>query len=257
MENKKPFKLYPYQEELLNDFKNNRFLMVKHSRQVGLTTLIAIYIANFLLENKEKDNTILLFSGSMDSSSNILNLVREIIGKNKKKITYLDNNQRSIRLENDNMVRIGQTLDSFRGRNFNGIIMDNCFGVNGIEQKIDWVSKIINIKHFILVSSGLGSYTHFNKLFNDETNVFKKKTISWNLNPNFNIEWFESMKKLLTPEEFDIEIQLIDNIITPIKKDRVISVRLTDDLINKMSCKLLEKDINQSEYIRGLIEGDL
>ena len=39
-----PFHLYPFQENCLTDFKDNRFNIILKSRQLGLSTLSAGYI---------------------------------------------------------------------------------------------------------------------------------------------------------------------------------------------------------------------
>jgi hypothetical protein len=49
-----PFKLYPFQKEVLKDFKNNRFCSVLKARQMGISTLIAAYICWFMLFQKGK-----------------------------------------------------------------------------------------------------------------------------------------------------------------------------------------------------------
>jgi len=37
------FLLYPFQEKVIQDFQNNRFVIINKSRQLGISTLVAVY----------------------------------------------------------------------------------------------------------------------------------------------------------------------------------------------------------------------
>jgi predicted DNA binding CopG/RHH family protein len=54
---------------------------------------------------------------------------------------------------------------------------------------------------------------------------------------------------------FNSEINLID-IPNKTNKNRVVTIRVNDDILNKITDKLLERDLSISEYIRQLIESD-
>ncbi len=52
------FHLYPFQEDVLNDFRANRFCIINKSRQLGISTLTAGFSLWTMLFNKDK--TVLL-----------------------------------------------------------------------------------------------------------------------------------------------------------------------------------------------------
>ena len=48
------FHLYPFQEDVLNDFRNHRFSIINKSRQLGISTLSAGYALWTMMFNKDK-----------------------------------------------------------------------------------------------------------------------------------------------------------------------------------------------------------
>ena len=66
------FELWPYQENLLRSFANNRFVICKFPRQTGKTSCVVAYILWYILFNKNVNVAILANKGAT---------AREILGR--------------------------------------------------------------------------------------------------------------------------------------------------------------------------------
>ena len=50
-----PFKLYDYQEDLIDDFNDYRFNIILKARQLGISTITAAYIVWLMLFHRDKN----------------------------------------------------------------------------------------------------------------------------------------------------------------------------------------------------------
>ena len=50
-----PFKTYPYQDDLINDFNDFRFTVILKARQLGISTISAAYAVWFMLFHRDKN----------------------------------------------------------------------------------------------------------------------------------------------------------------------------------------------------------
>ena len=49
-----PFEMYKFQEEVLDNFKDNRFTIILKARQLGISTTVAAYVCWLLLFHRDK-----------------------------------------------------------------------------------------------------------------------------------------------------------------------------------------------------------
>jgi hypothetical protein len=250
--------LYDYQKDLLKTLDDNRFIMVRHSRQMGISTLLKLYLANAVINTYEKLKTFMLLTPNLSLGYEFLKEVKRLIMQCDPSKIIVDN-KRKLELRNGNQIMVcSDSPTSFVGYEYDEIIIDGGNHVNNLENIIACVTPRLGIDgKIILTSSNSKNNTFFKKLFGDESNQFIKKRITWDLHPNRGKEWYDDMSKHITKEDLEIELDLIDyvEVVEPIKK--TISLRIDLDLVKKMSLKLLDKDISLSEYIRNLIEKDL
>jgi hypothetical protein len=264
--------LEPFQNEILNTFDDNRFVAIEHSRQMGLTTMLTFYTANFLINNKNKNNLLCFTSHDSRSGKEFLNRVRNIL-TNIDGITFSINNQHNIKLINGNELKVIsniQTLDlenkdnpyedkESKDKPYSLIIDNASFGKHIDRLITDFIE--IDITQILLVSGKRNIDNYFyDNIFNKSDNAFLKKQYRWNLSPRFDTVWYEKIKKSFgdNQDSFLTEIDLIN--VKPkvnTNKDRVINIRLDDETMNKLSAKLIEKDLSLSEYIRTLIKKDI
>ena len=73
-----PFKTYPFQDDLLEKFRDHRFNVIAKARQLGISTIVAGYIAWMLLFYRDKN--ILVMATKYSTASNMVKKVKHILG---------------------------------------------------------------------------------------------------------------------------------------------------------------------------------
>ena len=195
-----------------------------------------------------------------------MTIVDAILSNSKCLNTEIYFNKRttsSMELSNGNKFDVfGDNVDYLRGYKSNTIIVDNAAFINRLEEVIKMTNTIKLIKDkpsIILASANNINENYFNKLFLDENNMFVKRKILWNQNPKFTNEWYSKLTETMVDEHFKAEIDLVD-FEGPIgiakTKDRIINVRIDDDLMSHLTNRLVERDLSLSDYIRTLIKND-
>ena len=120
-----PFDMWPFQEDMVRDFHNNRFSICKMPRQVGKTTTTVGYMLWCVLFQPDYTVGILANKGA---------LAREILGRIQKAYEYLPLwlqqgilvwNKGNIELENGSKIYAYATSTSgVRGGTYNLIFLD-------------------------------------------------------------------------------------------------------------------------------------
>jgi hypothetical protein len=68
------FHLYPFQEDVLSDFQNQRFNIINKSRQLGISTLVSAYSLWLMLFQKDKN--VLVIATTQSTAKNMVTKVR-------------------------------------------------------------------------------------------------------------------------------------------------------------------------------------
>ncbi len=254
--NIKPIHLYEYQKKILIELGKNQNLLIQHSRQMGLTTLITFHIANFLINNKDIKNEILIKTSKVDASKSIINKVRIIL--DKYGVRYLTNKATNIMLDNGNQVKMCYSGFEVNDKT-NTVIIDDSAYIKDLEK---FLTIIKNVKtKMVLLSAKPAIENYFNDiLFKENEKDFNKIKIKWGDNPKFTKEWYKKTKKSFgysMLKHFYSEIELLDVENNKTNKNTLISFRIDDEMMGKLSNKLLINDVSLSEYLRNLIKKDL
>jgi hypothetical protein len=72
-----PFKTYPYQADLLQDFNDYRFTVILKARQLGISTIAAAYIVWLMLFYRDKN--ILVMATKFATAANLVKKVKAIM----------------------------------------------------------------------------------------------------------------------------------------------------------------------------------
>tara|TARA_B100000749_G_scaffold280065_1_gene274594 strand:+ start:3180 stop:4814 length:1635 start_codon:yes stop_codon:yes gene_type:complete len=120
-----PFKLYDYQEEMVEIFHNNRFVISKLPRQSGKSTTIVSYLLHYIIFNENVAVAILANKG---------NTARELLSRMQMSFEHLPSwlqqgvtvwNKGNVELENGSKILAAATSSSaVRGSSFNIIFLD-------------------------------------------------------------------------------------------------------------------------------------
>jgi hypothetical protein len=242
--------LYDYQKNLLKVFNEEQFVLVKQSRQMGISTLLCEYILEEITYNE--DRHIVILSSNQTNGIFLLDNIKLSL-KNTAMIT---NTRKRLKLINGNRIDVITTHNDLRGTTPNIVIIDNAGFIDNFEKIINYFIKHLLPETKIIINSNNNTNSYFNKLYNDK-NKFYKVLIPWVLHPNRDNIWYEKIKENYggSIDMFNSEINLID-IPNKTNKNRVVTIRVNDDILNKITDKLLERDLSISEYIRQLIESD-
>jgi hypothetical protein len=248
-------KLSNYQITLLESLKIDRFSLIKHSRQMGVSTVLTEFIIELLLTNE--NNNIIIICEKLSSSKHLLNKIR--IDNRLFDLKKIKNNTRRLDYENGNSIRIISNLDGLRGHEYSHVIIDNACFINNLSDFLTTITPMLNIKknsQLIIASNNKKGWSFFNDLFKNNDNIFKKHLIKWELNEKYDEIWYNNLKNYLSDDDIKCEYDLIE--INNIKKnkDKLISFRLDDQTYDELIKNLLIKDISLSEYLRFLIKND-
>lgn len=266
-----PLEYQPFQKEVIDVLCNNKDVIIKKSRQMYLTTTLSIYVAYHMIFNEnEKNKEILYCSHKLCISKRFIKKVDAILydyyGEEylKKKVT---NQTTKIELDNGNTLRVfSATVDNFRGWGLDNVhmtIFDEAAYIDKLKDCLSLVSLENNMK-IVLGSSPNGLETFFNVWEGSyrQTNKFININLPYHKNPRYDEEWLENMKAMLNHNDRVIREAIYAEFVLPEpkpkkRKDNLIQFRVSDDVMNKIGLKLIEKDVTISQYLRQLIKEDI
>lgn len=272
---------YEYQEDFLEKLEDKEYITALASRQMDLSSMLAIHIANWLINNKTDRKIIYLMSGNLKQGMLLIDRIRYIIGyyndKNDLK-SFSTNNKSEIQLYNDNCVTLisnsrnsriktkfqeSNDIDNKKELPY-AFIVDNAAFVDHLKMDVEFFRNSTNVKQIILCSAFNNKINDFYDDYYTLKRVekdFIRLTYKWDLNPNFTQEWYDNIIKSLG-EKHKSEVDLVRNeqLIKELEeknKSIVKTFRMEGDFLNKTSQRLLQLDKNWSDYVRDLINKDL
>ncbi len=197
-----PFDLYPFQENALNKFHLDRFLLILKSRQMGITTLVAAYSLWLTLFNSDK--SILIISIKQEVSKEIITKVRfaneHLPNWLKEKETT--NNHMSLKFENGSQVSATSSAkDAGRSKALSLLIVDEAAFID--EAESIWTSAFSTLStggRAIILSTPNGVGNWFHKMWvngEKKKNEFQTLKLPWNLHPERNQSWRDEQTKQL------------------------------------------------------------
>jgi len=203
------FHLYPFQGDVLNDFRNNRFSIINKSRQLGISTLSAGYSLWLMMFNKDK--TILCIATTQKTAANMIekvqfmynNLPSWLRGNQKP----LADNKLSLKLPNSSQI-IAASAASDSGRSYavSLLIVDEAAFIEGIDKIYTSVKPTIATGGGIIALSspnGVGNWFH--KMYTEAElgkNDFKAIKLRWDLHPDRTGDWEQTERANMSLREF-------------------------------------------------------
>ena len=212
-----PFDLYDFQEDMIETFDTNRFVICKLPRQSGKSTTVTAYMLWLILFQDNQNIAILANKGA---------LARELLGKIQLAYEHLPVwlqqgitvwNKGNIELENGSKIVAAATSSSaIRGGSYNLIFLDE-FAFVGNNMADEFFSSV-----YPTISSGLTSkifivstpngMNHFYKLWADAeegNNKYATIEVHWDQVPNRDQKWKEetiaNTSEAQFRQEFDCE----------------------------------------------------
>ena len=225
-----PFRMYDFQEDMVNKFHENRFNIAKLPRQSGKSTIVTAYLLWYVLFNDNVNVAIL---------ANKAATAREMLGRLQLSYENLPKwlqqgilgwNKGSLELENGSKILAASTSASaVRGMSFNVIFLDEfAFVPNHIaDQFFSSVYPTISSgksTKVIIISTPHGM-NMFYKLWHDaerEQNEYVPTEVHWSQVPGRDEVWKEQTIKNTSEAQFKVEFECeflgsVDTLISPSK----------------------------------------
>jgi hypothetical protein len=203
------FHLYPFQEDVLNDFRHNRFCIINKSRQLGISTLVAGFSLWTMLFNKDK--TVLCIATKQETAKGMVEKVQFMYNNlpswlkgNQKPIS---DNKLSLKLANNSQI-VATSAASDAGRSYavSLLLIDEAAFIEGIDKIYTSIKPTIATGGGIIALSspnGIGNWFH--KMYKEaqiKKNDFYSIELKWNLHPDRDEKWEVTERANMSPREF-------------------------------------------------------
>jgi len=208
-----PFKTYDYQDELLENFDDHRFTIVLKARQLGISTIVAGYIAWMMLFHRDKN--VLVVATKLNTAANLVRKVKGIIKHLPTwlKIAKIDiDNKNSFELSNGSQVKASSTsADAGRSESLSLLVVDEAAHVDGLTDL--WTALYPTIStggRCIALSTpnGVGEWFHetYTKSESGQNEFFPVR-LMWDEHPDRDQQWFETETKNMSKRQIAQEYE--------------------------------------------------
>tara|TARA_B100000886_G_scaffold311019_2_gene246136 strand:+ start:17514 stop:19100 length:1587 start_codon:yes stop_codon:yes gene_type:complete len=208
-----PFKLYPFQEDLLDDFEDNRFNIILKARQLGISTITAAYVAWMMMFHREKN--VLVIATKFNTAANLVKKVKAIIKHlpDWLKISNVSiDNRTSFVLTNGSQIKASSTSgDAGRSEALSLLVVDEAAHVDGLDEL--WMGLYPTLSTggrciSLSTPNGVGNWFHKNYVeAENKTNDFHPTKLTWDVHPERDIEWFEKETRNMSRREIAQELE--------------------------------------------------
>jgi len=235
-----PFKTYKFQDELLDKFEENQLNLILKARQMGISTIVAGYIA--WMVNFHSDKNVFIVATKLDTAVNVLKKVKFIldglpdwmrIKPSGAREYYKTKNKRSIELANNSSVKaITTSSDSGRSEGASLFVIDEAAFINGLEELWMGLGPTIATggKCIVLSTPNGASGWFYDQCMDAEAglNNFELTTLKWDRHPDRDKKWFaretKNMSQRAIAQEYECDFNLSGNtVIEGILLDKLLS----------------------------------
>lgn len=195
-----PFALYGFQSEIVKEYTQHRFNIIKKFRQAGITTICAAYALWYSLFKAEK--TVLVVSIGDRESTSFLNRVWRMYDEMPDflKIGTDERNKHVVTLSNKSRIKSVPSSDSAgRGESVSLLIVDEAAFIDNME--VFWAAIFPTIStggEAIALSTVNGMSNWYYEFYDRATkgdNSFNVIDIFWQQHPEYTKEWAVDTRK--------------------------------------------------------------
>jgi len=254
-----PFKLYPFQRELINTITNNRNVIVKTGRQVGKSTTTLGWLLHYVLFNQSKTVGIL---------ANKAATARELLSRIQIAYQHLPKflqqglkewNKGSLELENGSKIIASSTSSSaIRGFSFSTILLDEFAHVQRhiadefIRSVYPTISSGKETK--VIIVSTPNGFNMFYKYWNDAengTNDFVPFKVHWTAVPDRDKKWKNKIESTIGSDAFrqEYEAEFLGSSNTLVSYEKLQELSYSNPLYTKSDVDVFEDVIPTHSYV--------
>ena len=254
-----PFKMWDFQEELIEKFHNNRFNIAKLPRQTGKSTTVVSYLLHYILFNDNVNIGILA-----NKASTARDLLARLATAYENLPKWIQQgvvvwNKGNIELENGSKILAASTSASaVRGMSFNIIFLDEfAFVPNHIADSF-FASVYPTITSgkstkVIIISTPQGM-NHFYKMWQDAVNGRNGYTyheVHWSQVPGRDAEWKEQTIKNTSQRQFtqEFECEFLGSVDTLISAAKLKALVFEEPITRSKGLDVYEQPKEKSEYL--------
>ena len=254
-----PFKMWDFQQELIESFHEHRFNIAKLPRQTGKSTTCVSYLLHYILFNDNVNVGIL---------ANKLSTARDLLSRLQLAYEQLPlwiqqgivvYNKGSMELENGSKILAASTSASaVRGMSFNIIFLDEfAFIPNHIaEQFFSSVYPTITsgTSTKVIIISTPNGMNHFYKLWVDaqkDRNGYAWTEVHWSKVPGRDARWKETTIANTSVRQFtqEFECEFLGSVDTLITASKLRTLTYDDPISTNGSLDVYENPIRDHDYI--------
>ena len=208
-----PFKTYPYQADLVQDFNDYRFNVILKARQLGISTIAAAYVVWLMLFHRDKN--ILVMATKFKTASNLVKKVKAIMKNLPEWIVISEisiDNRSSFELSNGSQIQAASTSgDAGRSEALSLLVIDEAAHVENLDEL--WAGLYPTIStggRVIALSTPNGVGNWFHKTYSEAaegTNDFHPIILPWDVHPDRDQEWFDKETRNMSRREIAQELE--------------------------------------------------
>ena len=196
------FNLYPFQDRVLNLFKENDYSIINKSRQLGISTLCAGYSLWLMLFHKDKN--VLCIATKQETARNMVTKVKFMYDNLPSwlKIPAPENNKLSLRLSNGSQIKAtSASSDAGRSEAVSLLLVDEAAFIDQIGEI--WASAQQTLATgggAIVLSTPYGTGNWFHKTYTaaeNKDNDFIPIRLPWFVHPERDQAWRDRQDELL------------------------------------------------------------
>jgi hypothetical protein len=207
-----PFETYPFQDDCVKQFQENRFNIVLKSRQLGLSTVTAAYALWFALFKKDKN--ILVIATKMKTAMNFIKKVHVMLDNLPTWILLakFEKTKQSARFDNGSSITaIPTSPDAGRSEALALLIIDEAAWIKDFDEIWTGLKPTMSTGgSAILLSTPNGVGGQYHQIWVDaeaRLNEFNPIRLPWNVHPEHDEAWFikesKSLDKKKIAQEFE------------------------------------------------------
>ena len=196
------FNLYPFQDKVLNLWKDNPYSIVLKSRQLGISTLSAGYSLWLMLFHKDKN--VLCIVTKQETAKNMVTKVKFMYENLPSwlKVNADENNKLTLRLNNGSQIKaVSAAGDAGRSEAVSLLLIDEAAFIEGIDTI--WASAQQTLATgggAIVLSTPYGTGNWFHQTWvkaEAQQNDFLPIKLPWFVHPERNEAWRKKQDELL------------------------------------------------------------
>tara|TARA_R110000796_G_scaffold4338_4_gene16824 strand:+ start:1098 stop:2678 length:1581 start_codon:yes stop_codon:yes gene_type:complete len=208
-----PFEMYKFQEEVLDNFKDNRFTIILKARQLGISTTVAAYVCWLLLFHRDKN--VLVVATKLGTAANLVKKAKAIYKHLPEwlKIASIEiDNRNSFELSNGSQVKASSTSgDAGRSEALSLLVVDEAAIVEGLDEMWAGLYPTLSTGGGCIALStpyGVGNWFHKSYVEAEEKkNDFFPMKLPWSVHPERNDEWFKKETRNMSKREIAQELE--------------------------------------------------